>query len=245
MSSAGSSATESGCRQCLYWGPKRAADLAVGVLLAAPAALLVGVAAAFGVVVQGRPVLFRQERVGRDGVPFRLLKLRTMTGAPTFGRAYQEVGRITPYGRILRSLKVDELPQVWHLLTGQMSLVGPRPLAAVHVAAAEGGGRRHQVRPGLTCLAQLELIEHGYLDRHRQVALDEEYLDRACWRMDLAILARSAALLLKLPHRREPLARYRPELAGARPGNGRRIVPDRSAQVHSPRWSGTAGRTGA
>ena len=216
MSSAGSSAPESRDRQCVYWGTKRAADLSAGVFLAAPAALLVGLAAAFGAVMQGRPVLLRQERVGRGGVPFRLLKLRTMTGEPSFGRAYQEEGRITPYGRILRRLKVDELPQVWHLLTGEMSLVGPRPLAAVHVAAADGCGRRHHIRPGFTCLAQLELIEHGYLDRYRQVALDEEYLDRACWRMDLAILARSAALLLKLPHRREPLARYQPELAGVR-----------------------------
>ena len=220
MSSADSSVPERRRRRYVYWGTKRAADLAVGVLLAAPVALLVGVAAAFGTALQGRPVLLRQERVGLDGVPFRLLKLRSMTGAPTFGRAYQETARITPYGRVLRRLKVDELPQAWHLLTGEMSLVGPRPLAAVHVAAADGGGLRHQVRPGFTCLAQVELTEHGYLDRHRQVALDEEYVDRACWRLDLAILAHTAALLLGLPHGSEPLARYRPELAGVRPEAG-------------------------
>ncbi len=95
MSSAGSSAPESRDRQCVYWGTKRAADLSAGVFLAAPAALLVGLAAAFGAVMQGRPVLLRQERVGRGGVPFRLLKLRTMTGEPSFGRAYQEEGRLS------------------------------------------------------------------------------------------------------------------------------------------------------
>lgn len=199
-----------------FWATKRAADLAVGLVVAGPAAVVLVAAGAVGRVVHGPPVLLRQERVGRGGTTFRLLKLRTMTGAPTSGRAYRERDRITAYGRLLRAAKLDELPQVWHLVTGRMSLVGPRPLLPEHVALAGGGGRRHEVRPGLTCLAQLELAEHGYLDRFRQVALDEEYVDRACWSLDLAILRRQAALSLRRRTRRPALARFEPHRAGVR-----------------------------
>jgi lipopolysaccharide/colanic/teichoic acid biosynthesis glycosyltransferase len=95
-----------------------------------------------------------------------------------------------------------------------MSLVGPRPLLAEHVLAAGGGGRRHEVRPGFTCYAQLELAEHGYLDRYRQVHLDEEYVERMSLRTDLAILRRTLAVLLGPKRHRLPLARFESERAG-------------------------------
>jgi lipopolysaccharide/colanic/teichoic acid biosynthesis glycosyltransferase len=95
-----------------------------------------------------------------------------------------------------------------------MSLVGPRPLLAEYVLAAGGGGRRHKVRPGLTCYAQLELAEHGYLDRYRQVNLDEEYVERIGFRTDLAILRRTLAVLLGPKRHRLPLARFEPDRAG-------------------------------
>jgi len=73
----------------------------------------------------------------------------------------------------MRPLRMDELPQILHLITGTMSLVGPRPLLVEHLPEAGGGGRRHEVRPGFTCYAQLELARYGYLDRYRQVSLDD------------------------------------------------------------------------
>lgn len=208
-----------------YRRAKRAIDLAVGLSAAPPAVAVVAVAAVGAVLTQGRPVFFVQERVGLHAQPFRLVKLRTMTTAPppeptvagpVPGRAYREKARITPYGRVLRRLKIDELPQLVNLIAGDLSLVGPRPLLPAHVALVDGGGLRHTVRPGLTCLAQLELMEHGYLDRHRQVRLDEEYVARLGPRLDLAILLRTLALGLGRSGR-PSLALHEPEAAGVRP----------------------------
>jgi lipopolysaccharide/colanic/teichoic acid biosynthesis glycosyltransferase len=198
------------------WYPavKRCLDLAVALVLLGPVLLTLAVAAVACLAFQGPPVLFTQQRVGRYGRPFRLVKLRTMTGPPASGRAYRERDRLTGYGRVARRLHLDELPQLLHLLTGAMSLVGPRPLLAEHVLAAGGGGCRHQVRPGFTCYAQLELAEHGYLDRYRQVSLDEEYVERMSLPTDLAILRRTLAVLLRPKRHRPPLARFEPDQAG-------------------------------
>ena len=198
------------------WYPpvKRCLDLVVALVLLGPVLLTLAVAAVACLVLQGPPVLFYQQRVGRYGRPFRLVKLRTMTGPPACGRAYRERDRLTRYGRVVRRLHLDELPQLLHLLTGAMSLVGPRPLLAEHVLAAGGGGRRHEVRPGFTCYGQLELAEHGYLDRYRQVSLDEEYVERMSLRTDLAILRRTLAVLVGPKRQRLPLARFEPDRAG-------------------------------
>lgn len=199
----------------LYPAVKRLLDLVVALVLLGPTLVALALAAAAALVFQGPPVLFTQQRLGRHGRPFLLVKLRTMAGPPASGRAYREGHRLTAYGRVLRRLRLDELPQVILLFTGAMSLVGPRPLVADHVVDAGGGGRRHEVRPGFTCYAQLELVEHGYLDRYRQVSLDEEYVDRMSVRTDLAILWRTALVLLGPRRHRPPLARFEPDLAGA------------------------------
>jgi lipopolysaccharide/colanic/teichoic acid biosynthesis glycosyltransferase len=193
---------------------KRFIDLVVALVLAVPALAVVAVAVVVGLVLQGPPVLFIQERIGRHAKPFRLVKLRTMSGPAGNDRAWREVSRVTPWGRVVRRLKVDELPQIIHLLTGQMTLIGPRPLHARHVTDADGGGRRHEVRPGFTCFAQLELIEYGYLDRYRQVSLDEEYVQRMGPRTDLAILARTMRVLLGRNSNPRPLAMFEPERCG-------------------------------
>jgi sugar transferase EpsL len=188
----------------LYPAIKRFLDLAFAVVVLGPALVTLAVAAVACLVFQGPPVLFTQRRIGRHGRPFLLLKLRTMTGPPGTGRAYREQHRLTGYGRVIRRLRLDELPQVFHLLTGAMSLVGPRPLLAEHLVQAGGGGRRHQVRPGFTCYAQLELAEHGYLDRYRQISLDEEYVERIGFQTDLAILWTTVAVLLGRERQRLP-----------------------------------------
>jgi lipopolysaccharide/colanic/teichoic acid biosynthesis glycosyltransferase len=87
-----------------YWATKRALDLLVAVMALVPVMLVLAVAALAGLALQGRPVLFAQWRVGRDGRPFRMLKLRTMTGAPAAGRPYLEHHRLTGYGRVVRRL---------------------------------------------------------------------------------------------------------------------------------------------
>jgi lipopolysaccharide/colanic/teichoic acid biosynthesis glycosyltransferase len=201
----------------------------VALVLLGPVLVTLAVAAVACLLCQGPPVLFTQQRVGRHGKPFRLVKLRTMAGPPGSGRAYVERDRLTGYGRMVRRLRLDELPQLLHLLTGAMSLVGPRPLLAEHVLAAGGGGRRHDVRPGLTCFAQLELAEHGYLDRYRQVSLDEEYVERMGFRTDLAILRRTLAVLLGPRRHRLPLARFEPDGAGMAAVRPSSEVPDPGA----------------
>lgn len=196
-----------------YTAIKRSLDLVVALVLLGPTLGILAMAAVAGLLCQGPPVLFTQQRIGRHGKPFRLVKLRTMAGGPGRGRAYQESHRLTPFGRILRRLRLDELPQILHLLTGAMSLVGPRPLLAEHIIDAGGAGHRHNVRPGFTCYAQLELIEHGYLDKHHQISLDEKYVERISFRTDLAILCRTAVILTTPRRHRLPQVRFHPDHA--------------------------------
>lgn len=204
-------------RRSTGWYPpvKRLVDVAVGAAAVAPTLIVVGALSAAAVAAHGRPVFYRQARVGRDGHHFTLTKMRTMQTArdAAVGRAYLERGRVTPFGAFLRRTHLDELPQLVLILTGDMAIVGPRPLSPQHVAEVSPG-RRSSVRPGFTCYAQLELLEHGYLDKHRQVALDEEYVDRLGARTDLAILWRTATALLGARPGRPPLARLDPAGAG-------------------------------
>jgi lipopolysaccharide/colanic/teichoic acid biosynthesis glycosyltransferase len=213
-------------RRSIGWYPpvKRLVDVVVAGLAAVPAAVAVGALSIGAAVTHGRPVFFRQVRVGRDGRQFTLVKLRTMRTAAAeaatagdlggaVGRAFAEGDRITGFGRFLRRTHLDELPQLVHVLRGDMTLVGPRPLAPTHVAEV-AAGRRSTVRPGFTCYAQLELVEHGYLDKHRQIALDEEYVHRMGPRTDAAILWRTVRALFGTSPSRPPLARYDPDGAG-------------------------------
>jgi lipopolysaccharide/colanic/teichoic acid biosynthesis glycosyltransferase len=214
---------------------KRLVDVTLAGLAAVPAGVVVGALSVAAVITHGRPVFFRQVRVGRDGRQFRLIKLRTMRtaaavsatagdlGGVAVGRAFAERDRITGFGRFLRRTHLDELPQIVHLLRGDMAIVGPRPLTPAHVAEAAASRCRSMIRPGFTCYAQIELVEHGYLDKHRQVALDEEYVERMGPRTDVAILWRTLTAVLGVPGR-SPLARYEPAGAG-RPGGKRLPAP--------------------
>ena len=175
---------------------KRALDLAlagVGIVLAAPVLLLVGVTIR---LAMGPPVLFVQERTGRGGRPFRLYKFRTMRPAPAPElEVATDAQRLTGLGRWLRRWSLDELPQLWNVCTGEMSLVGPRPLPVRYLPRySPREARRHEVRPGLTGWAQI----HG---RNAQtwperLALDVWYVDHRSLRLDLAILARTVGQVL-------------------------------------------------
>jgi sugar transferase EpsL len=170
---------------------KRAFDLAL-VLLTTPCWL--PVVAVVAVIVRtriGSPVLFRQARPGRDGRLFMLVKFRTMTDArDERGELLPDVLRLTAWGRMLRTSSLDELPELWNVLRGEMSLVGPRPLLVSYLDrySAEQS-RRHEVRPGITGLAQVN--GRNALRWEDRFALDVRYVDSCSFGLDLRILLRT------------------------------------------------------
>lgn len=139
----------------------------------------------------GRPVLFRQTRVGRNGVPFEIVKFRTMTDQhDDAGELLPDVGRLSSFGRFLRSTSLDELPELWNVVKGEMSLVGPRPLPARDLSrySAEES-RRHQVRPGITGWAQVN--GRNALDWNDRLAADVWYVDNQSLKLDIRIIGRT------------------------------------------------------
>ena len=175
---------------------KRSVDLLLATLaLLASAPLLLAIAAVVRLNV-GRPVLFRQRRPGLNGVPFTLLKFRTMRDArDSSGNLLADADRLTRFGRFLRSSSLDELPELWNVLKGDMSLVGPRPLLMQYLDRYTGHqARRHEVRPGITGLAQVS--GRNALTWQEKFALDVEYVDSCSWRLDVAILALTAREVL-------------------------------------------------
>jgi lipopolysaccharide/colanic/teichoic acid biosynthesis glycosyltransferase len=176
----------------------RAADVAIAgtaLLLASPVLALAALAAK----LEGRgPVLYKQTRVGKDSVDFELLKLRTMVvGAETMGAGLavnEGDSRITRAGRILRRLSLDELPQFWNVIRGEMSVIGPRPTLRYQVERYDAQQvRRLEVKPGITGWAQV----HGRaaLPWEERIALDVWYVEhRSAW-LDLKILAKTPLAL--------------------------------------------------
>jgi lipopolysaccharide/colanic/teichoic acid biosynthesis glycosyltransferase len=153
------------------------------LLLTAPLWLVLLGATALAVWLGlGRPIFFRQERAGVQGRPFGLIKFRTMrSGAGT------DAERLTPFGRALRRTSLDELPELWNILRGEMSLVGPRPLPTHYLPRyTPEQARRHAVRPGLTGWAQV----HGRntLAWEEKFRLDVWYVDHQSLALDLRIL---------------------------------------------------------
>jgi lipopolysaccharide/colanic/teichoic acid biosynthesis glycosyltransferase len=169
---------------------KRPLDVAGAAVLLVVAAPVLALAALAVVAAMGRPVLYRQRRTGKDGRPFVLLKLRTMRSGGA------DAARLTPLGRLLRATSVDELPQLWNVLRGDMSLVGPRPLLPEYLGRyTTEQARRHAVRPGITGLAQVR--GRNALSWPEKLALDVEYVDRASLALDLRILAGTVACVLR------------------------------------------------
>ncbi|RTG98248.1 sugar transferase [Thermus scotoductus] len=181
---------------------KRAWEVGL-VLLLSPLALLVGFLVALAVYLDlGRPILFAQERVGLGGRVFRVYKFRTMRGEPREGAyAGEEQDRITPLGRFLRRYRLDELPQLWNVLKGEMSLVGPRPeqrvLAEAYAREIPLYPLRHTVRPGLTGWAQ---VHQGYAEGKEEtlvkLSYDLYYIKHLSFFLDLRILLRTVFVVL-------------------------------------------------
>lgn len=188
-----------------YGRAKRLADVALAVVGLVPLALAVPVVAAANLVGNRGPLLYRQERVGRFGHRFTILKFRTMspgTGEEAFGAwTAEDDPRITPVGRLLRSTHLDELPQLLNVLRGDLSLVGPRPEQSRYVEELSEKlpfyALRHVVRPGLTGWAQ---VTYGYAgDEHdalEKLQFEFFYLRHQGLRFDLRILGRTARTVL-------------------------------------------------
>jgi lipopolysaccharide/colanic/teichoic acid biosynthesis glycosyltransferase len=182
----------------------RAVDVAVagaGLLLTSP---LLGLAALATKLSDGGPILYRQTRVGKDGVDFEVLKLRTMVvGAEGMGAGYavdRGDRRITRVGRVLRRTSMDELPQLWNILRGDMSVVGPRPTLRYQVEQYDEHQRRRlEIRPGLTGWAQV----HGRasLPWAERIELDVWYVEHRSPRIDLEILLRTPLALFRGTYR--------------------------------------------
>ena len=145
----------------------------------------------------GKPALFTQERPGRKEKIFKLYKFRSMTDArDEKGQPLPDEVRLTRFGKILRSTSLDELPELFNILKGDMSLIGPRPLLVRYLPYyTKEERRRHDVRPGLTGLAQVNGRNAlGWEDRF---AFDLEYVDNCSFRMDLKVLGMTVGKVLK------------------------------------------------
>lgn len=175
---------------------KRCFDAVVAAFLGVLLLPLIAATAAVVAAGLGRPVLFHQARAGLGGRPFTLVKFRTMVDIDEARGLITDAQRLTRLGRVLRATSLDELPTVWNVLRGQMSLVGPRPLPMRYLSRySRVQARRHEVRPGITGLAQVR--GRNWLDWDQKFQLDVAYVDQRSARLDLRILAETVVTVLR------------------------------------------------
>lgn len=196
---------------------KRLLDL----VLTTPALLLSlpvqAVSAAAIRLTMGRPVLFRQQRPGLDGRPFEMLKFRTMLLPDPERGLVTDADRMTGLGSFLRSTSLDELPTLWNILKGDMSLVGPRPLLMQYLDRyTPQQARRHEVRPGLTGLAQVS--GRNAISWEMKFARDVEYVDSHDLLLDLKIIARTVLQVVRRDGISADGEATMPEFMGSRSG---------------------------
>ena len=176
---------------------KRIVDILVSFLALVVTAPLLLVVALLVRAKLGSPVLFRQARPGLDGKPFRLVKFRTMTDARDGdGNLLSDADRLLPFGRWLRATSIDELPGLWNVLKGDLSLVGPRPLLMRYVPLySPEQARRHLVKPGVTGWAQVN--GRNALNWEEKFALDVWYVENRSFLLDMKILALTVQKVFK------------------------------------------------
>ncbi len=176
--------------------PKRALDLSLATIALIVTAPVLVVAMAVIRIADGTPVLFRQIRPGHKGRPFTLYKLRTMSNAmDNNGAVAPDAARLTRVGRVLRKLSIDEVPQLWNVVRGDMSLVGPRPLLMRYLDRyTPEQARRHEVQPGITGWAQVN--GRNAITWEEKFALDTWYVDHHTFWLDLKIIAMTASRVL-------------------------------------------------
>ena len=171
---------------------KRLFDLCVSILaisLLWPVLLLLAMLVRANL---GSPILFVQQRPGLNGVPFNMFKFRTMTDAKDVaGNSLTDADRLTRFGKFLRSTSLDELPEFWNILKGEMSLVGPRPLLMDYLPLYNNvQARRHEVRPGITGWAQIN--GRNAIRWDEKFKLDVWYVDNRTFKLDIYIIALTA-----------------------------------------------------
>lgn len=168
---------------------KRIFDVVASLILLACLAIPMMLIAAIVAIKLGRPVLFSQLRPGKSGKPFLMIKFRTMTNdCDEAGVLLSDKDRLTPLGMKLRALSIDELPELWNVLKGDMSLVGPRPMLMEYLELyTSEQSQRHKVRPGITGLAQINGRNNtSWEDR---LSYDVFYVKHQSFLLDLKILA--------------------------------------------------------
>ena len=165
-----------------------------GGLLLSPLLLLAVIAV---LISMGRPVLFRQVRPGLRGRPFKIIKFRTMANLHDgSGRLLSDAERLTRVGRLLRATSLDELPELWNVLVGEMSLVGPRPLLPLYMDRySPEQARRHDVRPGLTGWAQIN--GRNAISWDEKFVYDVWYVDHRSLMLDVKIILLTLAHVLR------------------------------------------------
>lgn len=183
---------------------KRIFDLAsasLGLLVLSPLILLIAILVAIFI---GMPILFRQQRPGYKARPFYIYKFRTMTAArDADGNLLPDAARLTRFGRFLRSLSLDELPELYNILRGDMSLVGPRPLITEYLPLySPEQMRRHDVFPGLTGWAQIN--GRNAIDWPTRFALDVWYVDHRSFWLDIQIILKTIWKVIKRENVNQP-----------------------------------------
>ncbi len=188
------------------------AAAAGGLVVCAPAIAVVALAVG---AAMGRPILFRQVRPGRGGRPFTLLKFRTMLEARgDDGRPLEDARRITRLGRFLRKTSLDELPQLWNVIRGDLSLIGPRPLLMEYLPRyTPEQARRHDVLPGITGWAQVN--GRNAISWEQRFALDVWYVDHWSLALDLRILGMTVLKVLRREGVSKPGHATMPEFSGS------------------------------
>lgn len=178
-------------------GGKRMIDATVAgliLLIGAPLWLLVALLVRLRL---GTPIFFRQTRIGLNDRPFQLIKFRTMTdGRDARGELLSDAQRLTKFGRLLRKTSLDEVPQLWNVLVGEMSLIGPRPLLPAYLPRYSAKHRqRHLVRPGITGLAQVN--GRNAIDWETKFDYDVDYVHQITLIGDVKIVVKTILAVLK------------------------------------------------
>jgi len=187
--------------------PKRGLDFAVALVALVVTIPILIIAAILVRLGSDGPVLFKQTRTGLHGMPFQILKFRTMyvtEDGEAIRHATRRDSRVTPVGAILRATSIDELPQLINVLLGDMSLVGPRPHAVAHDRLygklLQDYAKRFAVKPGITGLAQVRGLRgeiHGLSCMERRIRADCEYIERWSLGSDIGILCRTLPLMVR------------------------------------------------
>lgn len=225
-----------------YLRVKRVLDvLAAAVLLVLTAPVMLAVAVTVALVM-GRPILFRQLRPGQGGRLFVLVKFRSMRATGADRGPADDADRLTPLGRWLRATSLDELPTLWNVLRGEMSLVGPRPLPAEYLDRyTPEQFRRHEVRPGVTGLAQVN--GRNALSWEEKFRYDVWYVDNVSFWLDLRILVRTVVTVLRRDGISAPGVATAPEFLGCADTPLRGVPADPPSVPADPGMT-TASRTG-